>query len=334
MSALCDEIKSLRRVREFVRKEDISAVDTIYFGGGTPSLMTGEQLKVIISTVKENFCVRDNCEITVECNPSSENLSDFLNEAASLGVNRISLGMQSSSDNERKRLGRKGNAASVKEAVDITRDAGIDNISLDVMIGVPDSSISTLEGTLDFALSLDVPHISAYMLKIEEGTYYYRNQDKLSLPSEDETADMYLFMSDYLKRNGYFHYEISNFCKEGFCSRHNMKYWDGMPYIGFGPAAHSYFNGRRFFFPRDTDYFIEGKKAVFDGYGGDEEERVLLSLRTYKGISLNDKNAEFISKAEYFAKHGFAVIDTDRFILTVEGFLLSNNIISELLSVL
>lgn len=334
IDALCDEISSFRRMEGFAEKTDISAVDTVYFGGGTPSLMTGEQLNRVISTVKKNFLVRDGCEITVECNPSSENLREFLVSAARTGVNRISLGMQSASDNERKKLGRKGNADSVRYAVEYARQAGIENISLDVMVGVPDSSMATLENTLDFAVALEVPHISAYMLKIEEGTYYHRFLSSLSLPTEDETADMYLFMSDYLKSRGYLHYEISNFCKEGFYSRHNMKYWDGLPYLGFGPAAHSFFGEKRFFFPRDTEYFLEGKKAIYDGCGGDAEERILLGLRTYKGIELNDKNPDFNNKAEFFAKHGLAEITDGRFSLTAEGFLLSNTIISELLSVL
>lgn len=318
---------------EFVPDSGSIAADTVYFGGGTPSLMTEMQLYLILSAVREKFAVKENCEITLECNPSSENLREFLLSASRCGVNRISLGMQSSSDLERKKLGRKGSSRDIANAVEFSRKAGIYNISLDVMIGVPGSNTETLRDTLSFALSLGVPHISAYMLKIEEGTYYYKNADKLNLPSEDETADMYLYMSQYLRENGFTHYEISNFSKEGFYSRHNMKYWEGAPYLGFGAAAHSFFGGNRFYFPRDTEYFINGGKVISDGKGGDEEEKILLSLRTCKGISLSDKNALFTEKARFFQKHGFAVIKEDAFTLTAKGFLLSNTIISELLSV-
>ena len=309
------------------------AVDTIYFGGGTPSLLSGVQLERIISSVREAFCVSDDSEITMECNPSSPGLKELLKDASSLGVNRISLGMQSFSDSERRKLGRAGGVSSVENALSYVRGAGIDNISLDVMVGVPDSTVDSLKASLDFADSSGVPHISAYLLKIEEGTYFFRNAHKLNIPDEDETADMYLFMSEYLKEKGYLHYEVSNFCKEGFHSRHNMKYWEGVPYLGFGPAAHSFFSGKRFYFPSDISSFINGEKAVYDGEGGDGEESVLLGLRTYKGISLSDKNEKFIKKAELFAENGFAKIKGERFSLTAEGFLLSNSIISELLNV-
>lgn len=332
IAALADEMKSRRRMREFTGEEKIIA-DTLYFGGGTPSLLSPSQLEKLIYTAREAFFLAEDAEITVECNPSSEGLGDFLCSAASYGVNRISLGMQSFSDSERKILGRRGSGRTVEEAVQSAREAGIENISLDVMVGVPDSSIDSLRASLDFAASLEVPHISAYMLKIEEGTFFYKNKDKLSLPSEDETADMYLFMSGYLKEKGYLHYEVSNFCRDGFYSRHNMKYWDGVPYLGFGAAAHSFYNNSRFYFPRSADSFINGERAVYDGEGGDGEERILLGLRTCKGITLSDKNERFIKKAELFRKNGFAEINGDTLSLTAKGYLLSNSIISELLNV-
>ncbi len=330
IDSLIDEINTFSRVEEFVKKEDISFVDTIYFGGGTPSLMTSSQLESVLSAVRENFSVTKDAEITVECNPSSEGLCEFLQGAKKSGVNRISLGMQSALDSERKALGRKGTRESVENAVSFAKKTGIENISLDVMVGVPESTTDTLRNTLDFALSLDVPHISAYMLKIEEGTFYYKNIEKLSLPTEDETADMYLFMSRYLREKGFIHYEISNFCKEGFHSRHNMKYWDGAPYIGFGPSAHSFFGSRRFYFINDTLSFINGEKGVFDGEGGDEEERLMLSLRTYKGISLDNKNDCFLKLIKNYIRLGLGEEKNGNFVLTPEGMLISNSIILQL----
>ena len=325
--SICEELESFDRIGELVKRDEKIPVDTIYFGGGTPSLLSPLQLQRVLNTARENFIVSEGAEITVECNPSSPGLREFLESAAANGVNRISLGMQSSSDNERRRLGRKGTACDVENAVSFARTAGIENISLDVMVGVPDSSIRTLEGSLSFAVSLGVPHISAYMLKIEEGTFYHKNAEKLKLPDEDETADMYLFMSEYLREKGYLHYEISNFCKDGLFSRHNMKYWEDAPYIGFGPSAHSYYGGKRFYFPRDIHAFINGEGAVYDGEGGDREEKLMLSLRTYKGISLEEKNKEFIRLTEKFVSQGLGEIRDGRFALTPAGMLVSNSII-------
>ncbi len=321
-------------MKEFLICDEKISVDTVYFGGGTPSLMTGAQLQKVVCAVKSSFIVAEDSEITVECNPSSPGLQDFLQKAAQAGVNRISLGMQSAADNERKSLGRTGGRESVENAVRFAKKAGIENISLDIMIGVPGSSMLSLEKTLDFAVSLGVPHISAYMLKLEEGTHFYKNRHKLQLPDEDETADMYLFMSRFLKDRGFIHYEISNFCKEGYHSRHNMKYWQGAPYLGIGPAAHSFYNKKRFYFPRDISAFMNGEPAAYDGEGGDEEEEILLGLRTLDGVRLSDKNDLFIKKARLFADSGFGKITEDnRFVLNAEGYLISNSIISELLSV-
>lgn len=316
---------------EFLPRDKKICIDTIYFGGGTPSLLNTEQLQNLLETARECFDVSEECEITLECNPSSEGLEKFILSAAKLGVNRISLGMQSSTDSERKKLGRLGNARDVENAVGFIRRAGIENISLDIMVGVPDSTMDTLKSSLDFAIGLEIPHISSYMLKIEEGTYYYKNREKLNIPSDDEVSDMYLFMSDYLKKQGYSHYEISNFCKEGFHSRHNMKYWTSSDYIGIGAAAHSFFGGKRFYFPPDKDAFIEGNKAVFDSPGGDEEERLMLSLRTSLGISLEGKNSRFMKKIQLFEKGGLGAAQNGRFSLTAKGWLVSNSVILQLL---
>ena len=323
-------MRTFERTGDFIKKNEKIAVDTVYFGGGTPSLLSSSQIKRLLDTVRECFDVYEDSEITLECNPSSEGLGEFLAACKNAGVNRISLGMQSSDNGERKRLGRRGGAADVATATELARSAGIENISLDVMVGVPGSTKESLKATLDFALSLDVPHISAYMLKIEEGTYYHKNLHKLSLPSEDETADMYLFMSQYLRENGFMHYEISNFCKEGFFSRHNMKYWEGVPYIGFGPSAHSFYDNKRFYFPADLDAFIKGEKAVYDGDGGDDEEALMLSLRTHKGISLENRSDEFMLLIRNYIRHGLGEEKNGNFVLTPEGMLISNAIILQL----
>ncbi|MBQ9945755.1 MAG: radical SAM family heme chaperone HemW [Clostridia bacterium] len=333
LTALCNELSDKKRLKEYTGEVEGIEIDTVYFGGGTPSLMTPYQLSRVLKAVRTGFDISSDCEITLECNPSSKGLSELLFAAADEGVNRISLGMQSSSDCERRLLGRRGGVSEVENAVKAAKKAGISNISLDVMIGVPDSNEDTVRASLDKAMELDAKHISAYILKIEEGTYYYKHRERYNFPDEDKTADMYLFMSEYLRNNGYIHYEISNFCRDGFHSRHNMKYWDGVPYLGFGPGAHSFFNGKRFYFPRDINAFISESPAVYDGDGGDEEEKILLSLRTFRGISLDKRSDSFIKKAELYEKYGYGKISDGNFSLTPEGYLISNTIISELLSV-
>lgn len=333
VDALCSEIVSREGMRRFSGNERLLC-DSVYFGGGTPSILTPVQLERILLSVKESFSLSPDSEITLECNPSGKGLERLLTAAASLGVNRISLGMQSSDTRERRLLGRRGDTESVRRALAAARNAGIGNISLDIMIGVPDSTEETLKASLDFAVNEGVPHISAYILKIEEGTYFHRNINKLNIPDEDKTADMYLFMSDYLTKRGYLHYEISNFCLDGRYSRHNMKYWDGTDYLGFGPAAHSAFRGKRFYYPADTAAFIKGASAVYDGTAGDCEERIMLSLRTYKGISLENKTDEFLSKVDMLCRGGLGRTENGRLSLTPQGMLISNTVITELLSVL
>ncbi len=311
--------------------------DTLYLGGGTPSLIGGENIAKIVAKAKELFTV--DGEITVECNPSA--LEDgFFELVFGAGVNRVSLGMQSAVDSERKKLGRLADGKRVAECVEQARQAGIENISLDVMLGVPGQTLESLTETARFCIESGVPHISAYMLKLEEGTYYYNNAEKLSLPDEDTVAEMYNLFGDILEKNGYVNYEISNFAKPGFEGRHNLKYWNAEEYLGIGPAAHSFIDGKRFYYPRDTEHFLSGGEPIGDGDGGDEEEYIMLRLRLLDGVIFSDFFGRF--KKEFSAKikekskkleaGGFLVCDERALRLTRKGFLLSNAIISELLS--
>lgn len=309
---------------------------TLYFGGGTPSLLGGSNISLITRRARELFGV--DGEITVECNPSSVE-DDFFETAAKSGVNRISLGMQSAVDAERRKLGRLADSSRVEECIRKARDAGISNISLDVMLGVPEQTAESLKKTIDFCLENDVPHISAYMLKLEEGTYYYNNAEKLNLPDEDATADMYTLLGDILEENGYRNYEISNFAKHGFEGKHNLKYWNCEEYLGIGPSAHSFIDGKRFYYPRDLDSFRLGCETVPDGDGGDEEEYIMLRLRLADGILFDafkerfqkDFSEEIIERARVFEKQGLICITEKSLCLTRKGFLLSNAIISSLI---
>ncbi len=313
-------------------------VDTLYFGGGTPSVFGSERIERIIRHIRENFDLQEDAEITVECNPSSTD-DTFVRSVARAGVNRVSMGMQSAVDRERKMLGRPSGREDIERAVALFRKEGIDNISLDLMLGVPFQTMESLDESIDFILSQGVKHISAYMLKIEEGTPFDRDEKNLSLPNEDTVADMYLHTSERLRKEGFVHYEISNFALDGFHSRHNTKYWQCEEYIGIGPSAHSCYKGKRFYYSRSFNDFISGKEPVSDGKGGDEEEYIMLSLRLREGLDGKkfrerygrDLDKSVFEKAKKYKKTGLVNIKGERISLTVEGFLLSNGIISDLL---
>ncbi len=334
VEALIDEINSLPRVNDFV-KEHFKA-DTLYLGGGTPSVLSGKEIFKIITATREKFSISDDSEITVECNPNSD-IEKILPYLLKAGVNRISLGLQSAVDKERKALGRLSDKNRVEKVIELFKENGISNISLDVMLGIPYQTKESLNETLDFVINSGVPHISAYMLKIEEGTHFYKNYDKYDFPDDEKTVEFYNQCADALKEAGFKHYEISNFAKEGFASRHNTKYWELQNYLGIGPGAHSYFDGKRFYFESDTQSFINGKKAIFDDLGGDSQEYIMLKLRMKKGLKLSELKKlygessliKINEKAPFLKEQGLVDFDGERLSLTRNGYLLSNSVICE-----
>ncbi len=323
----------LEKMKSLVR----CPIDTVYFGGGTPSFFGGEPIAEIIDCIKENYSLT-NPEITVECNPSSvsENLAFALVKA---GVNRISMGMQSAVDSERSALGRLSDKEDIKNSIDVFKKHGISNLSLDLMLGVPLQTVESLDKSIDFLLSQDIKHISAYMLKIEENTPFFKKQNSLLLPDEDTVCNMYLHTVKRLEENGFNQYEISNFSKEGFESKHNLHYWRTEEYLGIGPSAHSFLNGKRFYFPRDFDSFIKNPTPIDDGEGGDEEEYIMLALRLKEGLQGEKFKKIFnrypddsiYKKAAALNRPDLILIDGKNISLTANGFLLSNSIISSLL---
>ena len=295
------------------------AFDTVYFGGGTPSIIAPELIGKILNSAKAQFVIDENGEITIECNPR-EDLSESFRLYKEYGINRISLGMQSAVDSERFALGRSAGKKEVERAINAARAAGIENISLDLMLGIPKQTLSSLDESLDFIYKMNVPHISAYMLKIEEGTRFYELREKLALPDDDTVSQMYLKTVNALNSLGIKQYEISNFAKEGYQSRHNNKYWKLVPYLGIGKSAHSYWNGRRFFY--DENFNI-----VADGEGGSDEERIMLGLRLSEGIEKSLVRKLY----SQFVKAGLMTENENRISLTPEGMLVSNTIINSLL---
>lgn len=307
--------------------------DTVYFGGGTPSLL-GERLCRIADVLRKE----DVREFTVECNPSRVEDGLFDKLLAS-GVNRISMGLQSAVDEERRALGRTASAQLVDKRIREAHRAGFRNISLDLMLGIPGQTAQSLEASLSFCDRTEVTHISAYLLKIEEGTHFYAVRDKLRLPDEDETCALYLQAVEGLGKRGFNQYEISNFSRTGFEGRHNLKYWNAENYVGIGPAAHSFMDGKRFYYARDTESFLQGAEPTPDGTGGDFEEYAMLRLRLCEGLTQRGTQERFgclipqsmLERAAALPER-LCIADENGIRLTAEGFLLSNGLISTLLS--
>lgn len=311
--------------------------DTLYFGGGTPSLLGEARLIRLVEAARRAFGLQ-NVEITVEVNPTRGKGLDF-SALRDCGINRLSIGLQSADEGELAALGRRHSAADARAAVRAAQRAGFDNLSLDLMLAVPGQTEGSLAASVDFCRDCGVQHVSAYLLKLEEGTPFFDRREALSLPDEDGQADRYLLACSLLERAGFEQYEISNFCLPGRESRHNLKYWDGAEYLGIGPSAHSFLNGERFYTPRELFSFLREPAYVPDGPGGDEEEYAMLRLRLTKGLT----EADFIRRfgreiparwrqnARRYQPGGLLVCDREGIRFTKEGFLLSNQLIAEVI---
>lgn len=325
-----------------------TVVDSIYIGGGTPSFFGERRLKELLKQLYRRFRVAKDAEVTVECNPDSATEKLF-HTLTRCGVNRISLGAQSAVDEELKIIGRVHTFEQVQQAVALARAAKIKNISLDLIYGLPLQTKESFADSLEAIAALEPEHISCYGLKVEEGTPLYRQVERgLLLPDDDMQADMYLQAVDYLAQHHYKQYEISNFARPGMQSRHNLKYWMGQEYLGFGPGAHSYMNGRRFSIVKDTQKYIEhmtsGAALLDESETLDRHARaceyLMLRLRTLRGIEEWEYRREFLMNFEPVEKKlfefelgGYVVRDDRRWHLTPKGFLLSNLIIATLLDV-
>lgn len=309
--------------------------DTIYFGGGTPVLLGTERLLALLNAARRRF---GDCptEITLEANPCAVD-ETMLRRLAEGGFSRISFGVQSMNDDTLRVLGRRHTAERAAEMICAAHRAGFAHISADLMLAVPGQRLEEIDTSIQAMAALPIDHLSAYLLKIEPGTFFARQYDE---PDEDFAADCYLKMIDSCAQQGFSQYEISNFAKaQGAQSRHNLKYWRCEPYLGIGPAAHSFYNGKRFYFPRNFAAFIEAANpwtiAVDDGSGGDEAERLMLGLRLSEGVRLDDFSDAFVKqikrKASPLATAGLLTISDCGIGLTTKGFLLSNAVIAALL---
>ena len=322
-------------------------VDTVYIGGGTPSYYGAKRICELLAAVKKLFKLEEGAEITMEANPDSVDMK-MLKKLRKAGVNRLSMGMQSSCPEELQAIHRPHTAGQVDEAVAAARKAGIQNLSLDLIYGLPGQTHESWHESVEHALSLKPEHLSCYGLKVEEGTpLAARVAAGEVLPDDDTQADLYLWTVQYLKEAGYPQYEISNFSKPGRESRHNMRYWLTRPYIGFGPGAHSDFGGHRYSISRDLEGYISGVLHGGSFIDSDEQiprrerggEYLMLRLRTVRGVDPWEYRHDFFmdfapieARLDEFARHGWAEKDPDgRWHFTPEGFLVSNQLIGDLL---
>lgn len=320
-------------------------VDTVYFGGGTPSYYGAKRIVEILDELKLQGNLRLDSEITVEVNPDSVKYDD-LKLLRKAGVNRLSVGVQSANGDLLKIIGRRHNFRQAQTAVENARRAGFENVSLDLIYGLPSQTKGDWADTLSKALELHPEHLSCYALKLEEGTPMYRYVGSPLIPDDDEQADMYLYAVETLEHYGLEQYEISNFAVPGYESKHNLKYWTMGDYMGFGPGAHSYVDGVRYSYVRDLDRYIAavmGDKQIIDEYEiclpvQKAAEYIMLGMRTSRGISEKEYHNIYLSdwspmerKFEEFAKKGWAEKLGDRWRLTPSGFLVSNSLIVSML---
>jgi oxygen-independent coproporphyrinogen-3 oxidase len=319
-------------------------VDTIYFGGGTPSLLSSDQLQRLLETIHQRFKVTEDVEITLEMNPgtvTNESLAAFRR----LGVNRASFGAQTFSDYELARLGRSHTAEQTRETFRQLRKTGFENVSLDLIAGLPGQTVEQWRRNIDEALAMRPEHLSFYLLEVHEGTPL-ANHIRTGLqpkPDEELAAEMYELMLDQASAAGYTHYEISNLCLPGYESRHNTKYWTGAPYFGFGCSAHSYDGvASRWSNERDVNAYVDliaaGKSPVVEKRQLNEEDRqseaVFLGLRMMEGYNLRDYQNRFgvnlverhRENLERFSDAGLIELHNDVLKLTRSGALLSNEV--------
>ncbi len=336
-----DYIDALCREIDGYKGKNIS-VDTIFFGGGTPSLLSADEFFQISRHIKDSFEVLDNAEFTLEANPKTlnkENLSAYIKS----GVNRISMGLQSIHENELKILGRIHNFNDFLDTYKMVINSGIDNINIDLMYGIPDQTLDSFKQTLMSVLSLRPSHISLYGLILEKGTKFYESKESLNFPSEDEECDMYFFAQKIMQKFGFNHYEISNYSKQGMESHHNLKYWRDEEYIGLGLSAYSYFEGKRFGNTTSFADYLAGKNRIafkeFIDKENEAYEYVMLHTRLKEGFSFSDYinrfGVDFVSGREEliskFEKSGHIIISNGRLSFTDKGMYVSNSLLTELI---
>ncbi len=305
---------------------------TLYFGGGTPSLIPIELLKKVIS----KFKLIENAEVTLELNPDDAT-QEYLDGLKQIGINRLSIGSQTFDDEILKLIGRRHNSAQIIEAVNLAKKVGFENISVDLIYGLPTQTLEKLSSDLEKFLELGIQHISTYGLKVEADSFWGKNPP--NVPDDDIQADMYELINQKLEQNGFFRYEVSNFAQKGFESRHNLNYWDNNEYYGFGVAAHGYLDGARYSNFTTLEEYLEKPSTHEIGHILSEEEKleeeIFLGFRKTEGIDcerIKEKfNIDFETKyADILSQYSDFIERTEKgFALNLKGVLVSNVILAE-----
>jgi len=334
-----------------LRKDFIGDVpiDTIYFGGGTPSLLPPEAIAQILNSISRRFTISANPEITIEVNPD-DTTKELLSNYFSTGINRISIGIQSFIDKELTFLGRRHDALSAEKSIESSLSVGLNNISIDLIYGIPGSTEESWKFNLQKAFSLDIKHLSCYHLTYEKGTVLARNLNDSKIQEVDESVSVNQFylLREFSKQYGFIQYEVSNFAKEGFYSRHNTSYWQGIHYLGLGPSAHSYNGLQREWNPNSYKAWEEGIDSQTPSTQSETIDRItrfneilLTHLRTMWGVSISDLIKEFdegivkqmLVSAEHHLKSKKLELHSDRLVIPSEHYFTSDGIIGDLIIV-
>ncbi len=330
------------------RYPDGEKVETIYFGGGTPSLLTVDQVTTILSALKENFTVDDSAEITLEVNPDDV-YEGYFSALKETGVNRISLGVQTWDEKRLRYLGRRHTPAQTANALELVFSEGINNVSADLIYGIPGMTTADLRTDLERTLAFPVTHLSAYHLTIEEGTRMgkLRKEGRLTEADEETSSSMFSLLGKITGERGFIHYEISNFALAGFISRHNSSYWMQVPYMGLGPSAHSFDRRSRQWNVSDVKKYVKSVNKGEVPFEREELDRltifneyVMTSLRTMWGIDLAHVEALYdkelhdylVNLSGKYIRYGLMKREKNTLILTDQGKMISDNIIAELLT--
>ncbi len=322
-------------IRNLHHYQNFDTVDSIYFGGGTPSLLSVKQISDILETCSKDFKLDSTPEITLEYNPARTDIN-YLHELREAGINRLSIGTQSFSDAQLKLLGRTHTAEQNLQTVRNAEKAGFYNISCDIMLGLPYQTEEILSETLHILTSLPVQHVSAYLLQMEENTPFYTNPEILdNLPDDDTSADRYLQAVYMLEDAGFYQYEISSFAKPGFESQHNLRYWYCQDYLGIGAGAHSCIKNRRFYVPKDVELFCQNQlqeEITISETACNPEEKLMLAFRTSRGVPISSLQPEAQKKLNMLIKNDYVKLkEKDCIALTPKGFAVSNAVIATLL---
>lgn len=336
------EVGSNNRVDFENGKDDLFSVKTIYIGGGTPSLIESKYIVKIMEEIKSNFELDENAEITIEVNPGTVTL-EKLEDYNKVGINRLSIGLQSTHEHLLKEIGRIHTYLDFLDTFRFAREAGFENINVDLMIGLPNQTLAEVKDSIEEIVSMEPEHISVYSLILEEGTPLFKNvEEGLELPDEELEREMYWTVKQILETNGYNHYEISNFAKQGYESKHNLDCWNQKEYIGFGVAAHSYTNGIRYSNIENLEQYIKNyeedkteENLVFhekQDMEAMQKEYMLLGLRKIDGVSIQEFKIKFVAnpvflyhdKLEKLVNEELVEIDGDQIKLTNKGLDLAN----------